>query len=110
MVAAPNQVAHPVDSAGRFASLNFDEVETGILYADEAFDLQVVEVPETRGVEVEVEVEVEVGDVADVLHFEAGVGALSEVESLVEVEILSEVEILAEVESLAFAVERRPHW
>ena len=59
---------------------------------------------ETKGVEVEVEVEVEGGDIAEVLHSEAGVGAPSEVESVVE------VETLAEVESLAFAVERRPHW
>ena len=73
--------------------MDFDEGEAGQLDADEAFDPQVVEVPETKDV-----VNVEVGDIAEA---EAVVGVLS------EVELSSEVESLAEVEMLTFAVERR---
>ena len=76
--------------------MDFDEGEAGQLDADEAFDPQVVEVPETKDV-----VNVEVGDIAEA---EAVVGVLS------EVELSSEVESLAEVEMLMFAVERTPHW
>ena len=76
--------------------MDFDEVEAGKLDADEALDLQVVEVPETKGV-----ANVEVGDIAEA---EAVVGVLS------EVELSSEVESLAEVEMLMFAVERTPNW
>ena len=76
--------------------MDFDEVEAGQLDADEAFDLQVVEVPETKDV-----ANVEVGDIAEA---EAVVGVLA------EVELSPEVESLAEVEMLTFAVERTPHW
>ena len=46
---AATDVAQPVDSAGRFANLDCDEVEAAKLDAEEAFevDLQVDEVLET---------------------------------------------------------------
>ena len=87
--APASHVAHQVDSAGRFASLDFDGVD-----AEEAF-----EVAETKDV-----ANVEVEDIAEQLHCEAGVGV-----GLSEVELSSEVEILAEVEMLLFAVERPRH-
>ena len=71
--------------------LDYDEVEADNsveaekLDSDEAFEVepQVVEVAEIKGV-----LTTEVGDIDGLQHFEAGVGALSEVETLSEVGML----------------------
>ena len=99
-------VAQPVDSAGRFANLDYEEVEVDSVEVAkldaEAFevDLQVDEVPGTKGVET-----VEVGDFADLLHSaDAEEGGLSEPGMLTEVGLL-----MSGVVMPMSAVERRPH-